>query len=282
MENSKIEWTTHTFNPWVGCTKVSPGCLNCYAEADMDHRRGFARWGKGNPRRKTSQTNWKEPLKWNEKAKGLKERPRVFCASLADVFDIEVPVEWRHELANLISRTPHLDWMILTKRPENFKPWVNFGLFSNVWLGVSVEDQKRADERIPILQSSPALVRFLSVEPLLERIDISKYLPHWACQTCHSRVCSHELDLENQLCTPGCRSKWAVEHGHNTTGKIDLVIVGGESGSKKRPFEADWARELKAQCQAVGVPFFMKQMDKVRAIPDDLMIREMPRMESTN
>lgn len=275
MKDSKIEWTNHTFNPWVGCEKVSPGCANCYAEADMDKRRGFVRWGKGQPRRRTSESNWKEPLKWNNEARGLKERPRVFCASLADVFDLAVPDKWQDDLANLISRTPFLDWMLLTKRPENFKRWEKLVTFSNVWLGVSVEDQKRADERIPLLQMAPAKVRFLSIEPLLENIDIRKYLPHWACQSCGEKVFSHGLDLENQLCTPGCRSKWAIENGHPTTGQIGLVIVGGESGTKKRPFNVDWARSLREQCKAVGTPFFMKQIDKVQEIPDDLMIREM-------
>jgi len=246
MENSKIEWTTHTFNPWVGCTKVSPGCENCYAEADMDKRRGFARWGKGQKRRKTSDTYWKQPLKWNRDAAGMKEKPRVFCASLADVFDEEVPDKWRDELASVIGRTPNLNWMLLTKRPENFKPWVNFGCFSNVWFGVSVEDQKRFDLRIPLLMKAPAKVKFLSVEPMLGPIDLGR----WPYPTANMNP---------------------------PKSSIDLVIVGGESGPKKRPFELDWARSVRDQCREARVPFFMEQVDKVREIPQDLMIREMPR-----
>ena len=118
MKESKIEWTTHTFNPWIGCTKVSPGCAHCYAETLMDTRYGRAKWGKGNPRSRTSAGNWKQPKRWDKEAAKLGERHRVFCASLADVFDGEVANEWRDALWKLIEATPNLDWLLLTKRPE--------------------------------------------------------------------------------------------------------------------------------------------------------------------
>lgn len=247
MENTKIEWATHTFSPWIGCTKVSPGCLNCYAEADQDKQRGRVRWGKGQPRSKTSETYWKQPLKWNRETSGG-DRPRIF-PSLCDPFDPEVPQKWRDELANLISRTPNLDWLLLTKHPEGFKPWENFGCFSNVWLGVSVEDQKRADERIPILLKAPAKVRFLSVEPMLEKISF-----RWMMTNPRPQPTGHLDGIKG----------------------VDWVIVGGESGPKKRPFNPDWARELRDQCAEAKVSFFMKQMDKVQPIPEDLQIRQFP------
>jgi len=119
-ENSKINWTTHTFNPWIGCTKVSPGCLHCYAETLMDTRYGRVKWGAGNPRSRTAPSNWKKVRSWNNRAGRDGVRPRVFCASLADWLDDEVPLEWLADLLGLISQTTNLDWLMLTKRPENW------------------------------------------------------------------------------------------------------------------------------------------------------------------
>src|SRR4051812_20814147 len=175
-EDTKIQWCDHTFNPWEGCTKVSPGCAHCYAEA-QNHRWGKDNWGNGKPRRLTSEANWKQPLKWNEQPMiwdGIKHRrARVFCASLADWLDDEVPIEWLARLLKLIHDTPNLDWLLLTKRPENWAKriamvWdgffrempVNAMVYGwhqkgfaphNVWIGTTIEDQKRADERIPEL-----------------------------------------------------------------------------------------------------------------------------------
>src|SRR5262249_10359176 len=153
-ENSKIEWTTHTFNPWIGCQKVSPGCDHCYAEAMMDHRWGKVTWGPHGARVRTSEANWKQPLKWAKAAHASGTRPRVFCASLADVFDNEVPGYYRGDLLNLIRKTPDLDWLLLTKRPENISrmlpdDWP--ARFPNVWLGATCEDQEHYDRRWPIL-----------------------------------------------------------------------------------------------------------------------------------
>lgn len=165
-ENSKIEWTDHTFNPWIGCTKVSPGCAHCYAES-LSKRTGLAVWGDNGTRRVTSHENWLKPFKWARDAEKLGVRKRVFCASLADVFeDRDDLVAPRHRLWKLIHETRRsLDWLLLTKRPENFDT-VPLAL-TDLWLGVSVENRK-AKERINHLRMVPAAVRFLSVEPLLE------------------------------------------------------------------------------------------------------------------
>jgi protein gp37 len=244
--HSKIEWTDHTFNAWIGCTKVSPGCANCYAESE-DKRRGWTPegWGKGKPRKRTTAAYWKQAEKWEAEAEREGIRFKVFCASLADVFDPEVSDEWRHDLFDLIVQTPHLDWQLLTKRPEiarDFcRKWIGGypndprgDFLHNVWLGVSVEDQQRADERIPILLQIPAAVRFLSCEPLLGPVEIAKWLTPDEC---------------------GCG-------GHDPAFKncIDWVIVGGESGPKARPCNVEWIRDIVTLCQVTGVRVFVKQL----------------------
>ena len=174
-QNSKIEWTDHTFNPWIGCTKVSLGCDNCYAE-NLAKRFNMAEWGTGKPRLLTSDENWKKPIAWNNMAKKSGVRQRVFCASMADVFDNEVRPEWRQRLWKLIAETPNLDWLILTKRIGNAKtmwPAPIDGIpLSNVWLGISVVNQEEADRDIPKLLATPAHARFLSIEPLLGAINL--------------------------------------------------------------------------------------------------------------
>lgn len=243
MENSAIEWTDHTFNPWMGCTKVSPGCKFCYAETMMDTRYGKVQWGPQGKRVRTSDANWRKPLAWNRAAEFAGKRARVFCASLADVFEDKVDqaaamTGWRAELWDLIGQTPWLDWLLLTKRPEfvgRMVPpeWMTGYWPANVWIGTSVEDQRRADERIPELLMIPATVRFLSVEPLLGPIDI--------------------LDkLDNVFYTE--------DSDYPTIGpSIDWVIVGGESGKDARPMHPEWVRSIRDQCQETGVPFFFKQ-----------------------
>lgn len=223
-ENSGIEWTTHTFNPWIGCTRVSAACDNCYAEA-WDHRFGGERWGPRAPRTRTK--TWGNPIKWNRQAEGAKERPRVFCASLADVFDNHRSIEdaWRRELWALIDKTPNLDWLLLTKRPQNivkFAPerWFTGGIPGNIWLGTTVENQEEADRRIPHLTQVPARVRFLSCEPLQGPVVIRRHLR-----------------------------------------KLEWVIAGGESGPQYRPADPDWFRGLRNQCAAADVPFLFKQWE---------------------
>jgi protein gp37 len=150
--DSKIEWTDHTFNPWVGCTKVTPGCDHCYAES-WARRSGLVKWGK-NPRKRTSETYWRGPINWNTRAANFSQihhrRQRVFCASLADVFDNQVEAGWRSDLFALIRTCDRLDWLLLTKRPQNIANMLppDWGDgYANVWLGTTAEDQKRFDQR---------------------------------------------------------------------------------------------------------------------------------------
>jgi len=162
-ETTGIEWAHSTFNPWIGCTRVSAACDHCYA-ATLGHNRFGVEWGAGEPRRRTSPGNWREPIRWNKAAAAAGERRRVFCASLADVFDAEVADEWRQDLFALIDATPALDWLLLTKRPKLMAEWSQRqALPSNVWAGTTVEDQKMANLRIPqLLQVQGGAVRFLS------------------------------------------------------------------------------------------------------------------------
>lgn len=230
-ENSKIEWTDHTFNPWIGCTKVSPGCANCYAET-LNSRMKWTEWGDHGKRVRTSESNWKLPLKWNREAKASGIRKKVFCASLADWLDYKAPTAWRRDLLELINATPWLDWQLLTKRPESFsarmheamgqgsdlaRQWLNGKIPNNVWAGISAEAQNRYDERIRFLYKIPARIRFVSAEPLLGPIDMIDMEPDW-------------------------------------------LIVGGESGANARPINPEWVRSLRDQCKALtGCAFFFKQ-----------------------
>jgi protein gp37 len=169
MKDTSIEWATSTFNAWWGCTKVSPGCTHCYAET-LSNRYGKDVWGPGKERWRTSAKYWEGPLKWNQEAAQSGKSWRVFCNSMSDVFDSSAPDKWRSDLFGLIRRTPNLSWLILTKRLGEISK--DLALPCNVWLGASVEDQRRADERIPDLIKVPAAIHFLSVEPLLEAVDL--------------------------------------------------------------------------------------------------------------
>lgn len=274
--DSKIQWTHSTFNPWRGCTKVSPGCANCYADAMSSRNpKTLGVWGPNGTRVVASEAMWREPLKWDKTAAKAGERRRVFCASLADVFeDWQGPIvnsdghplvkidkrPWtiqvhgerpitmndvRQRLFGLIDSTPNLDWLLLTKRPENIAkmmpPFFPGGYIAeagrmnqegerpNLWLGTSIENQEQADKRIPHLLNVPAKVRFLSVEPLLGPIDLTKY-----------SVDGHYVPRVH-------------------TG-IDWVIVGGESGPHARPCNLGWIRNIVQQCKAAGVACFVKQL----------------------
>ena len=220
-EHSAIEWTHHTFNPWIGCARVSPACENCYAELQEAVRWKRVEWGPHAPRHVTSDDNWRKPLTWDRKARILGERHRVFCASLSDVFEDRRDLDvHRERLWRLIEQTPSLEWLLLTKRPQHVRtlaPWHD-DWPANVWLGTTVEDQRRAAERLPHLVEHPAVVRFLSVEPLLGPLDLRSHL--------------HQ---------------------------IDWIILGGESGPGSRPMQIDWARSVRDQCGEFGVPLFFKQ-----------------------
>jgi protein gp37 len=261
---SGISWTDHTFNPWIGCNKVSPGCDRCYAEALMDKRYHKVTWGPGQSRRRTGASNWRQPLNWNKAHERFYaehgRRQRVFCASLADVFDNEVDPQWRVDLFKLIDQTPNLDWLLLTKRIGNAQrmldevsvalalresgaPWPPR---PNVWLGATVVNQEEADRDIPKLLATPARVRFLSMEPLLGPVRLDKL-------TRKSQFDDWEY-YDN--CLTGFK---AHKNGGWFESHVDWVIVGGESGPGARPMHPDWARSLRDQCSAAGVPFHFKQ-----------------------
>lgn len=244
-ENTHIEWCDHTFNPWIGCSKVSPGCEHCYAEKLMDKRMGKVKWGPQGTRLRTSDANWRKPVAWNRKAAEAGVMHRVFCASLADVFeDRPEVVGWRSELFELIRATPNLVWLLLTKRPENVMSMAG-SIPYNVWLGTSVENQATADERVPHLLGCPAALRFVSVEPLLGPVDFER--GGWS--------------LLRRLESPRRKVHW--ERG------VDWIIVGGESGPKARPMHPQWARSIRDQCREAGVPFFFKQWGEwTPRIPD--------------
>jgi len=223
--NSKIEWTHHTFNPWHGCVKISDGCKHCYAET-LSHRWGNDFWGVDKDRKSMSASYWQQPFKWNDDAKKDGERRRVFCASMADAFEDRRDLDhWRRKLWDMIEVTTHLDWLLLTKRPQNIgrlidQRWLE-NPRSNVWLGTTCEDINQAYRRVYDLLRVPARVRFLSCEPLLGPIDF----------------------------------KWdkSMRIG------IDWVIAGGESGHGARPMNPVWARSLRDQCIEADVAFHFKQ-----------------------
>jgi protein gp37 len=290
MENSKIGWTTHTFNPWQGCSKVSPGCINCYAEVLGD--RWGIEWGPKGERRRTKPSYWRKPIVWNEQApnwvkcnlcewegffgdtipgddgstcpecwSGIPQPApvRVFCGSMCDVFEesLEHPdlLMWRFApdgLWDLVKRTPNLIWMLLTKRPENIQHLVPLEWLSalswphNVWIGTTIENQRMAEVRIPILLDVPARTRFLSCEPLLGPVNLTPWL--W-----------HEVDL-GPIVHP--TNPWATKYRDSTVGPredIQWVIVGGESGTYSRPMSPKWTQSIRDQCRDAHVPFFFKQ-----------------------
>lgn len=254
-ENTRIEWADMTFNPWVGCTKVSPGCDHCYAEA-YAARFGTAEWGAGKPRHRTSAAYWKQPRKWNAQAEHEGRRFRVFCSSLADVFDNEVPPAWREDLFRLIEQTPNLDWLLLTKRIGNVSAMVSVipgsgWMPPNVWLGATVTSQEEADRDIPKLLAVPAAKWFLSMEPLLGPVDIRFAFADSRTSCC--RRCGYRTNRRESAC-PNDGELLRVDIG------IDWVIVGGESGPQARPMQIVWAMDLVRQCQAAGIPAFMKQL----------------------
>lgn len=323
-ESTTIEWCDHTINFWHGCTKVSPGCANCYAEG-LSRRFGKDIWGPGKAREDHRAGAIKLARKLNRQAarvlnavamchgcgylsddprslSGCKgycqdstgkrcnalpcpkcgkvhywcgsfrkpHRPRVFCNSMSDWLDPEVPIDWLADMLDVIRTTPHLDWLLLTKRPgwwysrikqvadfysnrgaHDACNWICTWRYirsspENVWIGTSVEDQRRADERIPELLKIPARVRFLSCEPLLGPVDLSG---------------ERLVNLATPFAHPGMHQKPL----------IDWVIAGGESGSQARPMHPDWARSLRDQCAAAGVPFFFKQWGEFAPMSDDAL-----------
>lgn len=239
---TKIEWTDEVWNPVTGCSKVSEGCKNCYAER-FSHRFGWTKkpWTVGNASEnvKVHPGRLEQPLQWRKPRK-------IFVNSMSDLFHEQVPFEFIDKVFSIMALVPQHTFQILTKRPERMKEYIAHRAakeFShlkhikwplpNVWLGVSVENQKAADERIPLLLDTPAAVRFLSCEPLLGPVDLERPVPG-------SRPVN------------GVYPPWMIH-------LLDWVIVGGESGPGARPMHPDWVRSLRDQCQQAGVPFFFKQ-----------------------
>jgi protein gp37 len=256
-EATTIPWCHHSFNPWWGCSHVSPGCVHCYAEA-WAKRTGHRVWGPHGQRRTFGEPHWAEPLAWNDAARRAGERRRVFCASMADVFEDHPALSAeRAKLWALIEATPRLDWQLLTKRVENVMgmapgAWSEPGDWpGNVWVGTSVESQQWANERIPVLLQIPARVRFLSCEPLLERVDLRRIEPpSGALIDC----------LDGDVRDP----RDGLVRGA-TTHSVDWVIAGGESGPHARRMDPGWARTIRDDCAAAGVPFLFKQTGSVLA-----------------
>ena len=220
--HSSIEWTDHTFNPWWGCTKVSPACDHCYAET-WAKRTGFDIWSHGKPRRFLSDSYWRQPYRWNAEAARTGQRARVFCASMADLFEWKRGLSgWRSRLWRIIDDTPKLDWLLLTKRPHlvpRLAPW-STQWPKNVWLGTTAENQRWADRRLQHLIDIPATIRFVSCEPLLGAINLDAWL---------------------------------------ADSSVHWVIAGGESGPQARPSDPDWFTQLRDQCRRHQVPFHFKQ-----------------------
>ena len=234
---SAISWTDHSFAPWFGCSKVSPGCDFCYAEDWTVRRFHKAGWGTLAPRVRSAQSTWAKPRSWNRAALRHGAPLFVFCSELSDVFDNRAPAEWRADLWRLIRATPALVWLVLTKRPQNFRRMLpaDWGAgYDNVWLGVTAENQREAARRLPLLCRTSAVRRFVSAEPLLEAVDLSPWL-----------------------------------------GAVSWVICGCESGPGKRPgqrpTDIGWVRALRDQCQATRSAFWLKQLGiegKVRELPE--------------
>ncbi len=258
-KETEIAWCDHTFNPWWGCVRVSPGCEHCYAET-FSERVGLKVWGAKADHRRFGDKHWNEPHKWNRDAEKAGVRRRVFCASMADVFEgRDEDAADRERLWTLIEETPWLDWLLLTKRPQNMialapERWANQWP-RNIWAGCTVEDQQRADERILQLRRVPAAVRFLSVEPMLGVVTLRR---EWL--RCPGGAEYGHGFHATTVHADGCRERHAA---------ISWVIVGGESGPGARPFDLAWAESLSEQCRAAGVPYFFKQAGAVPVLSEE-------------
>lgn len=243
---TKIQWTNESWNPFAGCSKISAGCKNCYAIRDAVRLSG-----NDNPKiakkyaGTVSANNWTgkinlasedtllKPLRWT--------RPRmIFVNSMSDLFHDNVPEKWIDKVFEVMYEAKKHTFQILTKRPERMLDYISKSAYlsnnplPNVWLGVSVEDQKAADERIPLLLQTPAAIRWISAEPLLEKVELEQHLQ---CESCIHRSVH-----------------WCVDS------VIDWVVVGGESGDKARVCNVDWIRSIVQQCQSAQVAVFVKQL----------------------
>lgn len=294
MAQTTIEWTAtrsndgsvipgYTFNHVRGCTKVSDGCKFCYADTLSKRNPGvLGVWGPKGTRVVAAESYWRQPIRWNADAAAAGERRKVFCASLADVFEgpETMPREsWepvqqaRARLWALIEQTPALDWLLLTKRPHNAaalapEAWEE-AWPDNAWLGTSIENQAAATVRIPHLLKVPARIRFLSCEPLLGPVDLAPWIGSMYCSACSYRgeeVGPNEDERGDPDCPRCGADEWhftaAEWHGgldDDSRRPLHWIIAGGESGPQARPAHPDWFRSLRDQCAAAGVAFHFKQ-----------------------
>jgi len=313
-DQTGIEWCDSTFNPWIGCTKVSPACANCYAEVSTPVRTRGIEWGAGKERVVTVGSYWHQPVKWNARpffqcvscgwrgedmmrhqkdcTAGAREmfatRRRVFCASLADWLDNEAPIEWLVDLLDTIRLTPNLDWLLLTKRIGNWRKrieeacdlasddptgdelhnwirdWLDDEAPANVWLGSTVIDQDEADRDVPKLLEVPARTRFLSIEPMLGAVDVSRWLDPTGVEcmdVCPSDryVNRNEYEIAGKDNDPICAHCGLIAGWTGFDPGIDWIICGGESGRNARPMHPDWVTSLRDQCVDACVPFLFKQ-----------------------
>lgn len=255
-EKTGISWTDSTFNPWIGCTKVGPGCDQCYAEATNHRFHDGKNWGAGAPRQRTNERYWRQPLKWNEAARESGNRHLVFCASQADVFDNEAHWSWRADLWRLIRETPHLTWQIVTKRIGNARSMLPSDWrdgYPNVWLIATIVNQEEADRDLPKLLSTPAVVHGVSYEPALGPVDWRPWLEPWCSQGSRPAPYPHEGGV---MC-PRC-----MGNGTGCDG-LKWIIVGGESaqrGQDARTFVLGWGKDTIRQCREHGVAVFVKQL----------------------
>ena len=248
MAKSKIEWTEMTWNPVTGCTKVSPGCLNCYAEKMANRLQAIGTPGYENGFKVTLHPErLDEPWRWRKPR-------RVFICSMGDLFHEDVKDAWLRYIFNAMwTIEPIHTYLILTKRPERMRDFfATWGEewkedWPNLWLGVTAENQEQANKRIPILLQTPAAKRFVSAEPMLESINISHHL-----------ISGLESWSEGHPESPN--PTWPGGFSRKLHG-IDGVIAGCESGPGRRPANESWFRDLRDQCVAAGIPFFLKQMD---------------------
>ena len=251
---TRIEWCDETINPITGCTPISPGCDNCYAKKLSNRLKGRHGYPADYPFMPGTfhLSELEKPLKW-------KKKRRIFISSMGDLFHPSVKYSDFEEIMQVVAETTHT-YIMLTKRPqimlEHMKLYTNEEILlpDNLWLGVTAENQRTADERIPVLLQIPAAIRFVSVEPMLSGIDL------FQAKAINGGPCG------------GGGEAGPVEY--DIVSYLDWVICGAETGPGKRPMDLDWARRIRDQCRAAGVPFFFKKA--TGPTPDDLMIRENP------
>lgn len=253
-DRSAIEWTDATWNPTTGCTKVSPGCAHCYIERTIPFRTAKRRFVNGNIPLLLHEERTEQPLHWRAPR-------RIFVNSLSDLFHKDVPDAFLHAVYHTMEAAHWHQFQILTKRAERMRAYLTWRYgpdaetprgripSRHIWHGVSVENQRTANERLPILLTTPSAVRFISAEPLLGMTNLAQWL-FGECADCGTVAAACEgLRRVHRACCPDCRHR-----------RLDWVIVGGESGPKARQFDLAWARALVAQCQHARVPVFVKQL----------------------